>query len=223
MTSFEKKNNLLFRIISGLLYAITFLYIIQENILIPFYVFIIILMLGSLYEFLKINQKFKQTIIFEWCFKTLGFIYIITPFLLLIQIKKLEHGEMLLLILILHVWATDIGGYIVGSLVGKRKLSNISPNKTWEGIIGSVLFCLIVSILLKQSTEIMEVININFMLLSFIICISSITGDLIVSKIKRINNRKNSGYFLPGHGGVLDRLDSLLMATPTYFVILLIS
>ena len=217
MTSFETKNNLLFRIISGLLYALSFLYVIRENILIPFYVFIIILMLGSLYEFFKINPKFKQTIIK----KALGLIYIITPFLLLIQIKKLEHGGMLLLILILHVWATDVGGYIMGNLVGKRKLSNISPNKTWEGIIGSVLFCLIVSILLKHPIN--SVVNINFILLSFIICISSIIGDLIVSKIKRINNRKNSGYFLPGHGGFLDRLDSLLIATPTYFLVLLIS
>jgi len=119
----------------------------------------------------------------------------------------------------LQVWATDIGGYVIGTKFGQHKLTKISNKKTWEGVIGSISFCLGTSIILRKII-ILYTPSIHFLILSIIICISSIIGDLIISKIKRINNIKDSGVFLPGHGGFLDRLDSLFFATPIYYFII---
>ena len=114
------------------------------------------------------------------------------------------------------MFASDTGGYIAGKLFGKHMLSTISPQKTWEGVIGSLLLSLIVS--LYFAIEITNIITIHYLFFPIIICTSCIIGDLIVSKIKRIKNQKESGKFLPGHGGFLDRLDSLFMSTPVFFL-----
>jgi len=196
------------RTVSGLIYAILFLYTTITTGPLPFYIAIMILLLGSLYEAFKIIKTKKILIIF--------IIYIITAFYLLIKIKLLESGAIALFILLCHVFASDTGGYLVGKLFGKHMLSKISPQKTWEGVIGSLLLSLIVS--LYFSTEITNIINIHHLFFSIIICTSCIIGDLIVSKIKRITNQKESGKFLPGHGGFLDRLDSLFMSTPVFFL-----
>lgn len=141
-------------------------------------------------------------------------IYILISFFILIKIKLLANGNLLIFILLCLIWSSDIGGYIIGSF-GKNYFSKISPKKTYEGLAGSVIFCIITSIALKGLMS--GLININFVEISLYVCASSILGDLIVSKVKRINNKKISGYFLPGHGGFLDRLDSLFLATPIYY------
>jgi len=171
-------------------------------------------MIGCIYEMIKINAHFKNKfIIFLEC------IYIIISFILCINIRQYENGLVLIYILLLHVWSSDVGGYVIGSL-GKYQLTKISKKKTWEGILGSLFFCILTGLFLK--TKINENIEINSFILSIIICLSSITGDLIISKIKRINNIQQSGVFLPGHGGFLDRLDSLLFATPIYYLMIYI-
>ena len=119
------------------------------------------------------------------------------------------------------MFASDTGCYLAGKLFGKHMLSKISPQKTWEGVIGSFILTLIVS--LYFSTDIANIIIVHYLFFSMIICTSCIIGDLLVSRIKRITNQKESGKFLPGHGGFLDRLDSLLMSTPVFFVSLKIN
>jgi len=203
-------NNTVIRFFSGLSYILLFTYSIISNNELFFYIFLLTLITGSFYEIIQFKKMaFKNTLRFFLL------IYIITSFLILIKIKKLEDGDLLLLILVFQIWASDVGGYIFG-LFGKNYFSNISPKKTYEGLIGSFVFCFITAFLLQQLMPVK--ININFLKTSLFICTASILGDLMMSKFKRINNRNVSGCFLPGHGGFIDRLDSLFLATPIYYL-----
>jgi phosphatidate cytidylyltransferase len=107
--------------------------------------------------------------------------------------------------------------YIVGSLIGKTPLSKISPKKTWEGTIGGIILCVVVSGLLMPMLIFQRVdFVMAFMILPFalISAIAGTFGDLFESKLKRMAGVKDSGSLMPGHGGFLDRFDSLLLATP---------
>ena len=115
------------------------------------------------------------------------------------------------------VWLSDVGGYIIGVNFGKHKLfERISPKKTWEGVVGSLLLCIIGSFVLHQFIPIM---NMNlWLVLAIIVCVSSVIGDLIESMLKRSANIKDSGNILPGHGGILDRFDSVLFVIPIVYI-----
>jgi len=129
-----------------------------------------------------------------------------------------ENGDQLIIVLLFQIWASDIGGYIIGKTIGKKKFSYISPEKTWEGLLGSFIFCLLIGYSFQEWIAIY--IKTHWIILSGFITISCIIGDLIISKIKRLNHKKNSGFFLPGHGGFLDRLDSLFSSILTYYLII---
>jgi len=122
------------------------------------------------------------------------------------------------LLLIVSIWLNDTMAYLVGSVIGKTPLSPISPNKTWEGTIaGIILSVFIVSMVMAMAMPIQE---------KYIFCISLIAsiagnfGDLLESKLKRLAGVKDSGSMMPGHGGFLDRFDSILLATPFVWLIL---
>lgn len=125
-------------------------------------------------------------------------------------------------VIILSIWINDTMAYIVGSLIGKTPLSSISPKKTWEGTVGGILLCIGTTGLLFSgiTTDIViPGLNISFATSSWYIiaAIAAITGtfgDLLESKLKRMAGVKDSGSLMPGHGGFLDRFDSLLLATP---------
>jgi phosphatidate cytidylyltransferase len=120
--------------------------------------------------------------------------------------------------IIIAIWINDTMAYIVGSLIGKRPLSNISPKKTWEGTIGGVLLSVAVIGLIAYFFIDPQVIL--FMLISAIAAITGTVGDLLESKLKRMANVKDSGKIMPGHGGFLDRFDSLLIAVPCVWLFL---
>jgi phosphatidate cytidylyltransferase len=122
------------------------------------------------------------------------------------------------LLLIVSIWVNDTMAYLVGSVIGKTPLSPISPNKTWEGTIaGIILSVLFVSMVMAMVVSIQ---------VKYIFCISLIAsiagnfGDLLESKLKRLAGVKDSGRMMPGHGGFLDRFDSILFATPFVWLIL---
>jgi phosphatidate cytidylyltransferase len=154
-----------------------------------------------------------------------GIIYISVGLSLIFPLRAImsnsfigDIGYTIPLILIVTIWINDTAAYLVGSLIGRRPLSSISPNKTWEGTIAGIL----ISVLLV--TKIMgQYIPLNersIFLISMVAAIAGTFGDLLESKLKRLAGVKDSGTMMPGHGGFLDRFDSILLATP--FVWLLI-
>ena len=138
-----------------------------------------------------------------------------------------ENNLYLFLFIILICISTDIGGYVFGKLLKGPKLTKISPNKTYSGMIGGfVLSALILTIFIKNTFFInLQEKEITLFTYFIIILISSISqiGDLIVSYFKRNSNIKNTGNLIPGHGGILDRIDGMIFAFPFYYLIYILN
>lgn len=155
-----------------------------------------------------------------------GQVYLGIPFAFLIADSfYLELNRMLPLLIFVMLWLNDSGAYIVGSLMGRHKMSpKISPKKTWEGFFGGVVITLIGAfILFEFFADFFEMQAYNiwiWLLLAVSTCIFGTLGDLLESKIKRKYGFKDSGNWIPGHGGLLDRIDSFLIAYPVAFLIL---
>lgn len=139
----------------------------------------------------------------------------------LLLLNTPEDGRERLIAFIIVTIASDIGGYFAGILLGSHKMApTISPNKTWEGFGGSMLACVTAGVL-----TVMLLLDGPYwvgILLGVAVCIAAIVGDLIESLIKRDTGVKDMGNVLPGHGGLLDRLDSLLIAGPVAWLVLLL-
>ncbi len=120
------------------------------------------------------------------------------------------------LITIGAIWINDTMAYIVGSLIGKTQLTTISPKKTWEGTIGGIVLSIVVMGVIGYfvSSEFDWETILQWMIIAAIASIAGTFGDLLQSKLKRMANVKDSGHIMPGHGGFLDRFDSLLLAGP---------
>jgi phosphatidate cytidylyltransferase len=115
------------------------------------------------------------------------------------------------------VWVYDSMAYLVGSMFGKHKINEkISPNKTWEGFTAGAIFALVMGVL--NAVIFQEPDIVNWLIIAAIVVAFGTLGDLFESKIKRKLNVKDSGSVLPGHGGLLDRLDSLLFVIPVIYV-----
>jgi phosphatidate cytidylyltransferase len=135
--------------------------------------------------------------------------------------QQWDLGWILPMVLIASIWINDTMAYIVGSLIGRTPLSSISPNKTWEGTIGGALLAIIV----VTASWYFFVIESSWKQIAGIAAIAAIVGtvgDLFESKLKRLAHVKDSGHIMPGHGGFLDRFDSLLLATPVVWLFLYI-
>jgi len=109
------------------------------------------------------------------------------------------------------LWINDTMAYIVGSIIGKTPLSKISPKKTWEGTIGGVILTIVVMSSIAYFTKRISIVDAGIM--SGIAAITGTIGDLFESKLKRMAGVKDSGNIMPGHGGFLDRFDSLFFAS----------
>ncbi len=154
-------------------------------------------------------------------FTLLGLIYVALPFSLLnyITTYSVSYSYQLLFGIFFIVWSSDSGAYLAGSAFGKHKLFlRVSPGKTWEGSIGGAIASYFVAYLI--SSWFTSISMIDWMVLATIIVIIGTLGDLVKSLLKRSVNVKDSGNILPGHGGILDRFDSLIMATPFVFIYL---
>lgn len=155
-----------------------------------------------------------------------GIIYIALPFGLMMYFfdpvvltGPFHYGIVLGFLLIL--WLNDTGAYFVGSLIGKHKLfERISPGKTWEGSAGGALFALATAFGLSFVFRQLDVMH--WMILSIVIVITGTLGDLVESMLKRSLGIKDSGNILPGHGGMLDRFDAVLLSAPFVFVYLVL-
>ncbi len=153
----------------------------------------------------------------------LGLLYISLSIGLLTNIRTFYPGDALddvnklfVMVIILSLWINDTMAYLVGSVIGKTPFSSISPKKTWEGTIGGIVITIVA---MGAAGYFVSSVNQSATMLKWA-CIAAIAGimgtigDLLESKLKRMANVKDSGQILPGHGGFLDRFDSLLFATP---------
>lgn len=154
----------------------------------------------------------------------LGFFILLPAWIALLSLHSDErYGWHWVVFLLVLIWVADSGAYFVGRRWGRTKLADkISPGKTWEGVAGALLLSSVASLSYALIQSMSLVALILFMLLGFITVIVSIIGDLVESLFKRQMGFKDSGQFLPGHGGILDRIDSLTSAIPIFVVGLLL-
>jgi phosphatidate cytidylyltransferase len=161
-----------------------------------------------------------------------GLVYVAYPLTLLPMIWNRDDGKPLLLFLMVCVWAGDTAAYYVGREFGRHQLSHLSPNKTWEGSIASVAASVLAGLGVVYAGELLSdrgdtVLHIvqpvwQSVALAIVINVAGQLGDLLESAIKRGASVKDSGAILPGHGGILDRIDALLIATPVLWCVLLL-
>lgn len=181
-----------------------------------FIILFTIIHFGCWYDFVKLIKKINPS------YKLIslsGFIYITLPIVLLITIRlgnniNIDNNFLKIIPcgIIFSIWINDTMAYVVGSLIGKTSLSKISPKKTWEGTIGGALLCIIVIALIGYATHFYNYTD--WIIIAMLCAICGNIGDLLESKIKRMAKVKDSGTLMPGHGGFLDRFDSLLVAIP---------
>ena len=158
----------------------------------------------------------------------MGLMALIPTWVGIVQIKYLNPQGFLLLGMVVMVAAADFGAYFVGKRIGKNRLApSLSPNKTWEGVLGGIAACLLVGILLiwLLHSYLITLSNVQILilvLLSLVVTLFDVIGDLLESMLKRNRDLKDSGKILPGHGGILDRVDGLLAVTPIFVLTFLI-
>lgn len=150
-------------------------------------------------------------------YSLIGLLYISVSWALMINLRNkylppVNNGLVIPLVLIASIWINDTMAYIVGSLIGKTPLSSISPKKTIEGTVGGALLAIMVVTLVSYFVFHLPVVH--TIIISAIATVAGTLGDLLESKLKRLAGVKDSGEIMPGHGGFLDRFDSLLLATP---------
>lgn len=199
-----------------------------------FCVIFLLVMTGGMYEFFKLMKLIYGA--HYWKYIPAGIFYIIIPLLLLIRLafssiteangkyflsSGFTYSALIPGAIIFSIWINDTMAYIVGSLIGKTPFSKISPKKTWEGTIGGALLCIIVIALLGYFIPAAMVLPVkHWIIIAGLCAVFGSVGDLFESKLKRMAGVKDSGSFMPGHGGFLDRFDSLLWATPMVWVYL---
>ena len=128
-----------------------------------------------------------------------------------------DYGSAFVLYVILIIWFADSGAYFAGRSLGKNKLiPNVSPGKTWEGVAGAFVATIIVAIISLNILNISSEHSIIFVIVTLVTVLYSIVGDLSESMFKRMAKIKDSGHILPGHGGILDRIDSLMSGLPVF-------
>lgn len=146
-------------------------------------------------------------------------LYPILPFILLI-IMNHSHRSLLLLLFIM-VFSYDIGAYLMGSLFGRHRIwPSISPGKTWEGFFGGVLMCFMTTVLATKNLNIPT--QPLTLLFSLLVCMVAALGDFFESWLKRRVHIKDTGKFLPGHGGLLDRFDGILFVSFLFYILFIL-
>jgi phosphatidate cytidylyltransferase len=165
--------------------------------------------------FLQPSKTFVQNI----GYSLVGILYISLPLAMMIDLRNrweednIDLNLIIPLLIIFTLWVNDTMAYIVGSLIGKTLLSSISPKKTWEGTIGGIILAVVTMCLIGYFTQKLAIMHTA--IIAALASISGTYGDLFESKLKRMAGVKDSGHIMPGHGGFLDRFDSLLFAATT--------
>ena len=211
------------RIFSSLvIIPISLFFIIQGSVFFAFFLSVVFLLTS--YEWIKMCKKFNL-------FRFFGVIFLSTSFIHAFLLRE-NIGLYNFLFVVLICIFTDLGGYIFGKTFKGPKLTKISPNKTYVGVFGSFVCSLIIGILMLNNfpislttlaeEEIYSGFNIKtqlfYLVLILSISLTSQIGDLIISYFKRLTKVKDTGKIIPGHGGLLDRIDGLIFVIPVFYI-----
>lgn len=179
---------------------------VNTNLIFTFYLIIILLLLRSVFSRTHVSFDDIGTMALGMLYVGFGFHYFISA---------RTTGLDVLIYALLIVWITDSGAYFFGKQFGKHKLApSISPNKTWEGSVGGTLLATVICVIYVCFFPIPGYSLFTMIIITLILSIFGQIGDLVESSIKRFYGVKDSGKILPGHGGILDRFDSLLFVLP---------
>ena len=209
------KEEIIKRILSSIILIPTVLFFIfKSSFLFNFFIFICFLI--TTYEWLKLS---KNSLL-----KLIGTIFIVISFYTIFNIRnEFDRDYFHLLLVVIICVSTDIGGYIFGNIFKGPKLTKISPKKTYSGVIGSFLLSLIFTNLFLDFLSNVETFEFTKEMFLFILLVSLVSqiGDIIISYFKRKSKIKDTGTIIPGHGGILDRIDGMIFALPFSYVFFL--
>ena len=201
------------RSIFGLAYVLI-LWLCTTYSLLTFQILFAIIGIISLYEIYRLRRNKS---------KLMPIILVLIPFII-IQMFNLQNNSnetynpSIILFMFLLVWSFDSFAYIVGINFGKNKIMpSISPKKSWEGFFGGFICTMMLSQIFANYLNISEL---NIMLTSALVPLSASLGDFIISYYKRIAKVKDSGKLIPGHGGILDRMDAFLLTIPVFYILI---
>ena len=213
-----KKNNLKKRIITSFI-LIFFIFLIFNSLYLMISSLLILGIL-SILEFFNLSKKIFNKKIYFFLSNLLFIIFIFIFSFFFFLLYNFQQSKFILLVLLIGCVASDIGGYIFGKIFKGPKLTKISPNKTISGAIGSFIFsCTLFSSLIYYETK---VFNFTIVIIGLMTSLFCQIGDLFFSYLKRKANIKDTGNFLPGHGGILDRLDGIFFGIPFGFLTLIL-
>lgn len=197
---------------SLILIPIAVFFIIQGSLFFIF--FLSLLFLVTSYEWFQMNKK-------DNLYKYLGITFLLFSFYTAFEIREYKSFEYFLFIVTICIF-TDVGGYVFGKIFKGPKLTKISPNKTYTGVFGSFLLSLIAGLIYLKYFDKKEIVDAEHLWISFIILFISLIsqiGDLLISYFKRKAKLKDTGKILPGHGGLLDRIDGLIFVMPIIYLL----
>lgn len=195
----------------------------QVSLKILFWVFLFICLLIFLFQNRQVISKAKWMSLAGLVYISLSLaalinLYTTAPLHFSGSIIDIKDGRLPIFIIV-SIWINDTMAYLVGSFIGKTPLSKISPKKTWEGTLGGIILSIVViTIIIYSLYQLTAIDMFGIALIPALSAIFGTFGDLFESKLKRLANVKDSGSFMPGHGGFLDRFDSLLFAAPAVWL-----
>ena len=156
----------------------------------------------------------------RWVLALMGWVVLIPGWVALVYLQGHPKGNGLILLVVAIVITADVGAYFLGKMLGRRKLAPIiSPGKSWEGFWGGLIACMLLGLLVAWAVDFSQWISLLAVII--LVALASIVGDLVESMVKRHRGVKDSGNILPGHGGVLDRIDSLMAAVPVFTLVII--
>ena len=211
-------SNLQKRFFTSLFLIFTIFLISKFNLILVY--FLIVMGIFSILEFSQLTKRIFEKNLFYFLVNLLFISYIFVFCLIFFTISNVEVLRIILFILLFGCIASDVGGFVFGKFFKGPKLTKISPNKTYSGSIGSIIFTVILITFLFNFY--LKIIDYKILILALVTSIFCQLGDLFFSLLKRKAKLKDFGKILPGHGGVLDRLDGILFGIPFGFLTLVL-
>lgn len=199
--------------------ALIVYFVLQEGTIDGILILLIIALSGSIHVLyylyfnkMKIpkNQILKEDLLIRYLVLSFGF-------LMLLPFSRGAYEPFIIIYILVLIWSNDSFAYLVGKNFGKRKLfESVSPKKTIEGFVGGIIFTIVAAVIVSYYSDLFS--RIHWIILSVMVSVLGTIGDLVESKFKREAKIKDSGNIMPGHGGMFDRLDSLLFIAPFVYL-----